>query len=50
MGKAQLPQWLYADFTLEKKCPGYQRLLATAYRLSLARSVSEGFLEKYFVV
>jgi hypothetical protein len=24
--------------TLEKKCPGYQRRLATAYRLSLARS------------
>jgi hypothetical protein len=36
--KAQLPQWLYANFTLEKKVHGYQRLLALAYRLSLARS------------
>jgi hypothetical protein len=30
--------------TFQKKCPGYQRLLAPAYRLSLARSVRKKVL------
>jgi hypothetical protein len=34
--------------TFQKKCPGYQRLLAPAYRLSLARSAGCIYLETKF--